>query len=383
MLVSIISYIDRNTLALLAPTILKDIGLNNQQYGYIVLAFSIAYTIGNPLWGFILDRVGVHKGMAASVSLWTIASVSHVFAAGLTGFAVARAALGFGEGATFPGALRTVTQTLPPEVRSRGMALSYSGGSLGAIVTPLIITPVAKIWGWHGAFWFTGAVGATWLLFWLLLGKGGKLSEIPAATATQAFALRMRWNDIQLWAFIAVYALGAFPLGFILYQASIYLSAVMHQSQTEIGKVLWIPPLGWEAGYFFWGWVTDRFTRSGHSVDALRKLFVMLAVLSLPLAFIPHVKSLVFTMGMMFFAMFITAGFIIAGVAHATALYSTRYSGLIAGIGAGTWSAFVGGAMVGVGWLFDRKLYEAAFVATALLPIPGMLFWLWVHRRDA
>jgi ACS family hexuronate transporter-like MFS transporter len=383
MLVSIISYIDRNTLALLAPTIKEQVGLTNEQYGFIISAFSIAYMIGNPSWGYILDRAGVFKGMAASVSLWTLASVSHVFAMGLGGFATARAALGFGEGATFPGALRTVTQTLPLEVRSRGMALSYSGGSLGAIVTPLIITPVAAAWGWRGAFWFTGAVGGTWLLFWLFLGRGGKLSEIPHATATQAFALKMSLNDIQLWAFIGIYALGAFPLGFILYQAAIYLSEVMHLSQTEIGKVLWIPPLGWEAGYFFWGWVTDRFTRAGHSVNALRKLFVMLAILSLPLALIPFIKSLAFTMVMMFLSMFITAGFIIAGVAHATALYSTRYSGLIAGIGAGTWSAFVAIASPGVGWLFDRRLYETAFVITSLLPIPGMLFWLWVHRRQA
>ena len=81
MLVSVISYIDRNTLAMLAPTIMKDIGLNNEQYGYIIAAFSVAYCIGNPAWGRILDRFGVHKGMAASVSLWTLASVSHVFAA--------------------------------------------------------------------------------------------------------------------------------------------------------------------------------------------------------------------------------------------------------------------------------------------------------------
>ena len=169
MLVSVISYIDRNTLALLAPTILKEIGLSNEQYGYIIAAFSITYCIGNPVWGRILDRFGVHNGMAASVSLWTLASVSHVFAKGMGGFAIARAALGFGEGATFPGALRSVTQTLPEDVRSRGMALAYSGGLLGAIITPLIVTPIAVRWGWRGAFWFTGVVGALWLLSWVSL----------------------------------------------------------------------------------------------------------------------------------------------------------------------------------------------------------------------
>ncbi len=379
MLVSVISYIDRNTLALLAPTILKEIGLNNEQYGYIIAAFSVAYCIGNPAWGRILDRFGVHKGMAASVSLWTLASVSHVFAGGMGGFAIARAALGFGEGATFPGALRTVTETLPERLRSRGMALAYSGGSLGAIVTPLIVTPVAVLWGWRGAFWFTGAVGAVWLVSWILLGSTPKthLEAAPAPIPVN----KMHWTDVHLWAFIAVYALGAFPLGFVLYQASIYLSVVMHQSQAAIGAVLWVPPLGWEAGYFYWGWVTDKYTRSGASVQALRKLFILLTLLSLPLAIVPQVHSLILTLVLMFLAMFVTSGFIICGVAHATARYTERHAGLIAGLGAGSWSAFVALAMPGIGRLFDQHLYETAFLISALLPIPGLFFWLWINRH--
>src|SRR5262249_24646521 len=150
------------------------------------------------------------------------------------------------------------------------------------------------------------------------MGRGGKLSE-PAASVPVDHATAMRWDDPHLWAFIAVYSLGAFPLGFVLYQAAIYLSVVMHQSQSAIGAVLWVPPLGWEAGYFFWGWVTDKHTRSGASVAALRKMFVLLTVLSLPLALIPRVDSLVLTLVLMFLAMFITSGFIIGGVAHATA----------------------------------------------------------------
>src|SRR6185295_9522821 len=111
MLVSLISYIDRNTLALLAPTILRETHLSGEQYGFIISAFSIAYMIGNPLWGRVLDRVGLRLGMSVSVAAWTLASVSHAFAAGFGGFAAARAALGLFEGATFPGGLRTVIQT--------------------------------------------------------------------------------------------------------------------------------------------------------------------------------------------------------------------------------------------------------------------------------
>src|ERR1700722_16511814 len=96
-LVSMISYIDRHTLALLAPTILHDTHLSAEQYGFIISAFSVAYMVGNPVWGMILDRIGVRAGMATAVSIWTLASVSHVFAFGFRGLAVARAVLGFGE----------------------------------------------------------------------------------------------------------------------------------------------------------------------------------------------------------------------------------------------------------------------------------------------
>src|SRR5437868_473168 len=169
MLVSTISYIDRNTLALLAPTILRDTHLSYEQYGFIISAFSIAYMLANPVWGRILDRIGVRRGLTIAVSLWTFASAAHAFASGFRSFAFARGILGFGEGATFPGALRTVVQTLPAAQRSRAIAIAYSGGSLGALITPIIITPIAAVWGWHGALRFTGAAGAVWLAFWLVL----------------------------------------------------------------------------------------------------------------------------------------------------------------------------------------------------------------------
>ncbi len=386
MLVSVISYIDRNTLALLAPTILRETGLSAEQYGFVISAFSIAYMIGNPVWGFILDRVGVRRGMLVSVSVWTLASVSHVFATGFGGLAAARAVLGFGEGATFPGSMQTAMRTLPPEQRSRGIAVSYSGGSLGAIITPLIMTPVAAAWGWRGAFWFTGAIGAMWLLQWTLLSRREDLARPappePAAIPTPASG-GPHWTHARTWAFIAAYSLGAVPLGFGLYQTSLYLSAVLHQSQTQIGAVLWIPPLGWEAGYFFWGWATDRYTRGGADLRAIGRMFLLCTVLSLPLGLAPRIHSLALTMALLFFAMFIAAGFIIGSLAYANSYYSRAHSGLIAGLSAGSWSAVVAVVMPGFGWLFDRGHYAPAFEVACLFPVAGYLLWRWLNAAAA
>jgi MFS transporter, ACS family, hexuronate transporter len=368
MLVSTISYIDRNTLALLAPTILREAHLSNEQYGFIISAFSMAYMVGNPLWGMILDRIGVRAGMTAAVSIWTLASVAHVFAFGLRGFAIARTVLGFGEGATFPGSLRTVVQTLRPEQRSRGIAVAYSGGSLGAVITPIIITPIAAMWGWRGAFWATGAVGTAWLLLWAVVSPRENVSRAPKPDAP-------KFTDPRVWAFLAAYALGAFPSGFVLYQASIYLTAAFSKSQLELGKVLWIPPLGWEIGYFFWGWAMDRFA------SAMRRQFLVLMLLSTPLVLIPHVHSYSLTLAMMFFAMFITSGFIIGAVAYATHHFSSDHAGFIAGLGAGSWSLVIALVMPGVGRLFDLHRYDVAFAIAALLPIAGCAAWAILSQR--
>src|SRR5262249_29396624 len=168
MLASLVSYIDRNALAVLAPSILRDTGLSAQEYGLMVSAFSIAYVAGNLFWGRLLDRSGVLWVMAAAVALWSAASAAHALASGLLGFAAARALLGFAEGAALPGAVRTVVQTLPPSSRSRGIGLAWSGATLGALAAPLLVTPIALTWGWRAAFRATGGVGVLWLLAWLL-----------------------------------------------------------------------------------------------------------------------------------------------------------------------------------------------------------------------
>ena len=376
MLVTTLSYIDRNTLSLLAPTILRDTGLSNAQYGFMISAFSITYMLGNPLWGRIVDRVGVRMSMTTAVSLWTLASVSHAFAAGFRGFMVARAALGFGEAASFPGAARAATQTLPPATRMRGIGIAYSGASLGAIVTPIIVTPLAAACGWRAGFWFTGAIGALWIALWSLVSRRRDLAR---PTAIRESYTRPRWHDTQLWAFIGAYALGASPTAFVFYVAPIYLSEALHKSQLEIGHVLWIPPLGSEIGFFFWGWVMDRLVGRGFSLPALRRQFLVLMLLSLPLAAVPHIGSYWITVAMLSLAMFVVAGFVTSALAYATWHYSIMHSGFLAGVGSGTWSAVVALIMPVVGRLFDLHRYNAAFALATLLPVAGYVVWRTLH----
>lgn len=374
MLVSTISYVDRNTLALLIPTIRAETGLSAEQYGWIVSAFSVAYMLGNPAWGMLLDRIGVRIGMTAAVGWWSLASAAHAWASTFAGFAALRFALGFGEGATFPGALRTVQQTLPADRRGRGIALSYSGGSLGAILTPVLMTPVAAWLGWRGAFLFTGVLGAAWLAWWLSLSRAGTLRERPQRTS----AGRIDFRDVRLWGTLASYAMGAVPLGFVLYNASLYLTAKFGVSQIGLGGLLWIPPAGWEAGYFFWGWMCDRF-----GIASAGKLMRVAMLLSLPLALAPRAESLALLMTQLFFAMFMTSGFIIPSINYATHIVPKGATSLVAGLGAGSFSLLTAMLAPVFGRLFDQGRYDAAFALAAVFPALGYAAFRAANRATA
>jgi ACS family hexuronate transporter-like MFS transporter len=183
---------------------------------------------------------------------------------------------------------------------------------------------------------------------------------------------------------MAAYAFGALPLGFIIYGTAIYLSQRWHATQAEIGAALWIPPLGWELGYFFWGWISDRHVRRAQQpVAALRTLFAGAMLFSLPLALAPLLPSYGLTLAALFFAMFIAAGFLILPIAYATHVYSTSYSGLIAGLGAGAWSAVLAVAMPVFGRLFDLHRINEAFALAALFPVAGFAVWLWGNAGKA
>ncbi len=374
MLVSTISYIDRNTLAVLIPTIMRDTGLTVLEYSWVVSGFSVAYMVGNPLWGRVLDRWGVRLGMLAAVGIWTLASTAHGWAYGFLSLMVLRIVLGFGEGATFPGALRTVVQTLPESSRSRGTALSYSGGALGAVITPWVVTPIFQAYGWPAAFLFTGALGALWLGWWAWVSQRPSLRAAPMVEA----AAPVSWLDPRIWAFIVVYSLGAAPLGFVLYTSSIYLNRVFHIAQGDLGYYLWIPPLGWEVGYFFWGWFLDRrkATRLTYS-----RIFTTGLVMSLPFALVPQITSLPLLLFALFFAMFTTGAFIVPALGYATLIFSTRQTGLIAGLGAGSFSAVTAVVMPICGRMFDRHEYGQAFLFVTSLPVMGYALWRWLDRN--
>jgi ACS family hexuronate transporter-like MFS transporter len=380
MLVSLISYIDRNTLALLIPTIMRETNLSAEQYGFIVSAFSIAYMIGSPLWGGLLDRLGLRLGMMIAVAFWTAASMSHAAAAGFLSFAIARTALGFGEGATFPGGLRTVVQTLPPDNRHAASAWRTAAVRSAPSLLRSSLRPSSR--SGDGVQHFYSPAGSARRGSSCgsssapgprsVISKRVSRAEAPAAATGGRPDVGASCDRCAALELILAYGLGATPLGFVMYAAALYLNQALGKDQLFLGKVLWIPPLGWELGYFFWGWLVDRMTSAGIStMTTVRRLMFVSVFLSLPLAAVPWVSSTALVLFEMFIATFVIVGFVVPSLKYATHVYSRSRSGLIAGIGAGSYGAIVAVTMPLFGRLFDMRRYDLAFAIAAVLPALG------------
>jgi ACS family hexuronate transporter-like MFS transporter len=376
MLSSLLSYVDRQVLAVLSPTILHDTGLSSAAYTDVLSAFSIAYMIANPLWGSLLDYVGLRTGMFIAVAIWTVASVSHAWVVGFLGFAVARTVLGLGEGATFPGGLKTAMESLPPDRQARGMALGYSGASLGAIVTPLIVTPIALHFGWRTAFLVTGVMGAVWLVLWSMAARPPLLPE--NARAKLVFQLP-NLMERRFWLVVASFGLGAVALGVISSLSPLYLNRALGLTQAQLGHILWIPMVGWEAGYFFWGWVADRYVANDERRTV--RVFVLLTVLALPAGLATMTGSWIIAVALFFWAMFIADGFVVMSLRVGARLYPHGQAGLVAGIGSGSWAAVQAVVLPVYGRWFNQRWYGAVFLSMSLLPVVGTSLWMWLSRN--
>src|SRR5882672_1017725 len=161
------NYMDRQVLGVLKIPLQHEFGWNDIHYGHLVFAFQAAYALGMILVGRLIDRLGTRIGYAAAMIFWSLASMGHAIAHSLTGFVVARSALGFGEAGLFPASLKCVAEWFPKKERALATGIFNAGTSVGAIVTPLIVPWIAVHLGWRWAFLLTGSLGFAWLILWL------------------------------------------------------------------------------------------------------------------------------------------------------------------------------------------------------------------------
>lgn len=298
-----INYIDRQVLGILAPTLQRQIGWNEIQYGYIVTSFQAAYALGLLVVGRILDIVGTKLGFAAALVFWSVAAMAHALARTPLGFGMARFALGLGEAGNFPAAIKTVAEWFPKRERAFATGVFNSGSNVGAIVAPAVVPWIALTWSWQWAFIITGAIGFIWLLFWWWLYqpperhprlKSSELAYIrsdPQEATTKISWLRLA-RVRQTW----VFAIGKFmtdPIWwFYLYWIPKFLNEKHGLTLSKLGPPLITIYLVADVGSIGGGWLSSRLIKSGWSVNAARKTAMLVcASCVVPIMFASQVTS--------------------------------------------------------------------------------------------
>jgi MFS transporter, ACS family, hexuronate transporter len=161
-----INYMDRQVLSILAPTLQHSIGWTEQQYGYIVGAFQLAYALGLIAAGRMVDKLGTRLGYSIVMALWSAAAMAHSLVQSAFGFGVARFFLGLGESGNFPAAVKATAEWFPQKERSLATGIFNSGANLGAILAPATIPWITLHYGWRPAFLATGTFSSLWIVWW-------------------------------------------------------------------------------------------------------------------------------------------------------------------------------------------------------------------------
>src|SRR6266849_9775434 len=276
---TVINYIDRQTLSVLAPYLKHDYGWNNSDFAKIVISFRLAYAIGQSACGRLMDRVGTRRGLTFSVLWYSAAAMLTSLANGLRSFCVFRFLLGAGESANWPAATKAVAEWFPSRERAFAVAFFDSGSSVGAAIAPaLVLWLYHGFGGWRPAFILTGTLGVLWILAWRWLYRPPEqhprisprelqmiLADREHAEAAEAGRPRTSWIDLlklpQTWGTIASRALTDPIWFFITDWFAIFLVAKGFKLEDSL-IAFWIPFIGSDLGNLAGGGISSWLVRS-------------------------------------------------------------------------------------------------------------------------
>jgi MFS transporter, ACS family, hexuronate transporter len=296
---TVINYVDRQTLSLLAPYLKIEYGWTNTDYANIVIAFRVAYSIGQTVFGRVMDRIGTRRGLTFTVAWYSFVSIATSLARGLYSFAGFRFMLGAGESPNWPAATKAVSEWFPKHERGLATALFDSGSSIGGAVAPFIILPIYFRWGWRPAFAIPGLLGFLWLIGWRWIYHPPEThpritqAELRMITADKAESNSQpvsktgtHWSNLlklpQTWGTIIAKTFTDPVWFFVTDWFPIFLVAKGIELRSGLIAV-WVPFIAADLGNFFAGGISGYLIRRGWTLGAARKALVVFGGLGVTL----------------------------------------------------------------------------------------------------
>jgi ACS family hexuronate transporter-like MFS transporter len=295
-LATVINYIDRQTLSVIAATITSELGISNTQYASILTAFLVPYTVMTFVSGWMVDRIGTRRSLALFISWWSVANALHAFARGPWSLGTFRFLLGLGEAGNFMAAEKAISEWFPARERALANGLVNAAAATGAILAPPLIAWITLTAGWRFAFVITGALGFVWLAAWLWIYRIP--SEHPWITPQErlyieegrpsqgtrrSMSYRALFGAPATWGLLFSRVLADPVWWFYLFWLPKYLQEVRHFSLVEIGLFAWVPYLCADFGSIAGGWMSGHLIRRKTPVLKARKLTMIPVALLMPL----------------------------------------------------------------------------------------------------
>lgn len=358
-LATVINYIDRSTLSLMWPSISKDLGMDKNDYAFILNVFMVAYAIGQLVSGKVFDKVGTRLGYVIAIGVWGVSSFMHAFARGILSFSFFRTTLGLGEAGNWPGAVKSNAEWFPIKERAVAQGIFNAGASIGSVIAPPLIATLWAAFGWQTTFMIVGSFGILWLIPWLIInkkmpsehpwlsdeereyilsgqseldrknfkGKGLSLKQILSYRESWSVLVARFFLEPIWWLFV-----GWMP---------IYLAEVYGFNVKEIGFFAWVPYVGAAIGSISGGYYAGRLMSKGTNLNKARKTAIFIGGI---IMFLGLVATILFADTPLKFVVIVA--FVLFGFQFAIGNIQTIPSDLFSGKSVGTLAGF--GGSVGV-----------------------------------
>jgi MFS transporter, ACS family, aldohexuronate transporter len=379
---TVINYLDRQTLSVMAPVLNEEFHMSNEAYSRIVFAFMLAYTVMNAISGPIIDRLGTKRGYAWTVVWWSAAEMLHGLSHGPLSMGLYRFLLGFGEAGNWPAGVKVVAEWFPVKERALGAGIFNSGSSVGAVIAAPVVAWIVLEFGWRPAFACIGALGFVWVAVWLAVYRSpqspGMESLEPPLPVRRILSSRFLWQftlskvfSDPVWYFYTFW----FPQ---------YLKTGRGFDLRTIGELAWIPFFTAGLGNLLGGVLARSLLRKSTCPRETRKLiivgFSLLMTAGIPAGFVHTATQ---SIALVSIATLGYTGALANLLAVPADLYPKNTVGSVWGL-ASTGAGF-GGMIFSLltGWMVDRWSFTPVFVLFGVIPIiSALLIWRLPDRAD-
>ncbi|MEZ5365406.1 MAG: MFS transporter [Bryobacterales bacterium] len=378
---TVINYVDRQTLSVLAVQISDEFGLSNIEYSQILQGFLICYSGMYIVWGLLIDRWGTRVALAVAMVWWSLANMLHGVARGALTLGLFRALLGAGEAGNFLAAEKAVSEWFPPKERGFANGLVNAAAATGAIVAPLLIVWIYRSYGWRAAFVITGAAGFVWLVFWMRLywtpDEHPRVTEderqmIAREAAFNRRETKIRWRDLfkfpQTWGLFLTRVVADPVWWFYLFWLPKYLQEDRGFTIEMVALTSWIPYLTADIGSMLGGYASGRLIKAGLSPVKARSRVMLFSALLMPLGMVvAWTESNVIAVAAICLITFAHMSWKTNQMTMTNDIYPTAIVGSVSGLvglGSSLSSVLATGA---VGYVVEHYSYATIFVVMSFL----------------